>query len=89
MQFVVFMDLLGTAILPATLALAIYIIVACSLMDTIQVLPVTVLVATLGLPAVLIVLTTRKASMFGWMLVRSCCYALHDFFKGTQLNSLT
>ncbi|CAM0140042.1 unnamed protein product [Umbelopsis sp. WA50703] len=69
MQFVVFMDLLGTAILPATLALAIYVIVACSLMDTVQVLPITVLVATLGLPAVLIVLTTRKASMFGWMLV--------------------
>jgi hypothetical protein len=69
MQFVVFMDLLGTAMLPAAVALAVYVIVMCAMMDQPQILPITVLVAILGLPAVLIVLTTRKVSMFGWMLV--------------------
>jgi hypothetical protein len=69
MQFVVFMDLLGTAMLPAAVALAVYVIVMCAMMNQPQILPITVLVAILGLPAVLIVLTTRKVSMFGWMLV--------------------
>ncbi|KAG2185441.1 hypothetical protein INT44_002232, partial [Umbelopsis vinacea] len=71
MQFVVFMDLLGTAVLPAAVVLAVYVIVVCAMSSQPQILPIAVLVAILGLPAILIVVTTRKISMFGWLLVRA------------------
>src|SRR3978361_945577 len=64
MQFVVFMDLLGTAILPGSVRLGTYVNVMCAITNEPQILPITVLVAILGLPAMLIVLTTRKVSMF-------------------------
>lgn len=71
MQFVVFMDLLGTAVLPAAVVLAVYVIVVCAMSSQPPILPIAVLVAILGLPAILIVVTTRKISMFGWLLVRA------------------
>jgi chitin synthase len=80
MQFVVLMDLLGTAILPVAVALAVYVIVMCALSNQPQVLPITVLVAILGVPAVLIVVTTRKVSMFGWLLVSARWFKYYPIF---------
>ncbi|KAN0059767.1 Chitin synthase, class 7 [Thecaphora frezii] len=72
MQFVVFMDLLGTATLPVALALtytlAINFIINPPHNFT-EAIPLMLLVAVIGMPAVLILLATRKVIYVLWMLV--------------------
>lgn len=72
MQFVVFMDLIGTAVLPIaiclTYALAISYILNPPRSFT-EAIPLMLLIAVIGLPAVLILLATRKVVYTAWMLV--------------------
>lgn len=72
MQFVVFMDLLGTVVLPIAISLT-YMLVISMAFDPPktfeQAIPVMMLGAVLGLPAVLILITTRKVVYVFWMLI--------------------
>ncbi|KAK0455112.1 glycosyltransferase family 2 protein [Armillaria borealis] len=75
MQFVVFMDLLGTVVLPIAIALTYMLIVGMALdppRSFEEAIPLILLVAVLGLPAVLILITTRKIVYVAWM----CIYLL-------------
>ncbi|KAF8629144.1 hypothetical protein AX17_005730 [Amanita inopinata Kibby_2008] len=72
MQFVVFMDLLGTVVLPIAIALTYALIVGIAFnpprtFD--EAIPLMLLIAVLGLPAVLILITTRKVVYVFWMLI--------------------
>ncbi|PWN44567.1 hypothetical protein IE81DRAFT_10828 [Ceraceosorus guamensis] len=70
MQFVVFMDLIGTAVLPIAIALTYTLIVSYCLnapKTFEEAIPLMLLVAVLGLPAVLILLATRKVVYVVWM----------------------
>ncbi|THG98780.1 hypothetical protein EW026_g3458 [Hermanssonia centrifuga] len=72
MQFVVFMDLLGTVVLPIAITLTYTLIVDMALhppktFD--EAIPLMLLCAVLGLPAVLILITTRKVVYVFWMLI--------------------
>ncbi|KAI9259804.1 chitin synthase [Helicostylum pulchrum] len=68
MQFVVFMELVGTLALPAAISFTMYLIIlAC--MGQPAVLSLILLALILGLPAVLIVMTSRKLVYVGWMLI--------------------
>jgi chitin synthase len=69
MQFVVFMELVGTVVLPAAISFTLYLIVISFFVTPVPVIPLLLLAAILGLPAVLITLTTRKMVYVGWMLV--------------------
>ncbi|KAF8504120.1 glycosyltransferase family 2 protein [Gautieria morchelliformis] len=69
MQFVVFMDLLGTVVLPVAICLT-YSLVA---------IPLMLLLAVIGLPAVLILLTTRKVVYVFWMLVYLVALPIWNF----------
>ncbi|KAJ7755691.1 glycosyltransferase family 2 protein [Mycena maculata] len=72
MQFVVFMDLLGTVVLPIAIALTYILIVGTALSPPTtfeEAIPVVLLVAVLGLPGVLILLTTGKIVYVFWMLI--------------------
>ena len=91
MQFVVFMDLVGTLVLPAAIAFTIYIrtaqytlifiifilISTCLILVVITcipdrpkpIIPLVLLACILGLPGILIVITTRKMVYVGWMLI--------------------
>ncbi|KAF8230136.1 glycosyltransferase family 2 protein [Tricholoma matsutake] len=72
MQFVVFMDLLGTVVLPIAISLTYALIVgiAFSPPKTFQeAIPLMLLIAVLGLPAVLILITTGKVVYIFWMLI--------------------
>ncbi|KXN73036.1 glycosyltransferase family 2 protein, partial [Conidiobolus coronatus NRRL 28638] len=69
MQFVIFMELIGTVVLPAAIIFTIYLIVISFFVRPVPVIPLLLLAAILGLPAVLIVFTTRKLVYVGWMLV--------------------
>lgn len=72
MQFVVTIDLIGTIVLPAAICFTVYLIViTCINYQNPQFQALLLLAAILGLPAVLIVITTRKVVYIGWMVV-SC-----------------
>ncbi|PPQ89555.1 hypothetical protein CVT25_012226 [Psilocybe cyanescens] len=72
MQFVVFMDLLGTVVLPIAIALTYALIISMAITPPKtfeEAIPLMLLIAVLGLPAVLILITTRKLVYVFWMLV--------------------
>jgi chitin synthase len=70
MQFVVFMELAGTLVLPAAISFTIYLIVSSAIGDASDnVIPLVLLGIILGLPGLLIVVTSRKIAYIGWMLV--------------------
>jgi chitin synthase len=69
MQFVVFMELVGTVVLPAAISFTIYLIVISFFVTPVPIIPLLLLAAILGLPAILIALTTRKMVYVGWMCV--------------------
>jgi chitin synthase len=70
MQFVVTIDLIGTIVLPAAICFTIYLIVITGInYEHPQYQALILLAAILGLPAVLIVITTRKIVYVGWMVV--------------------
>ncbi|CAO3629086.1 unnamed protein product [Cunninghamella blakesleeana] len=68
MQFVIFMELVGTLALPAAISFTIYLIVM-AILGQPAILPLILLAMILGLPAVLIVMTSRKVVYVCWMLV--------------------
>ncbi|RUS18327.1 chitin synthase-domain-containing protein [Endogone sp. FLAS-F59071] len=69
MQFVVFMELVGTVVLPAAISFTLYLVVISFFVRPVPIIPLLLLAAILGLPAVLISLTTRKMVYVGWMFV--------------------
>jgi len=82
MQFVVFMDLLGTVVLPIAISLTYMLIggMAISPPKTFeQAIPLMMLVAVLGLPAVLILITTRKVVYVFWMAIYLLALPIWNF----------
>ncbi|KAI0743448.1 glycosyltransferase family 2 protein [Daedaleopsis nitida] len=72
MQFVVFMDLIGTVVLPIAISLTYMLIVGMALApphNFEEAIPLVLLIAVLGLPAILILITTRKVVYIFWMLI--------------------
>jgi len=69
MQFVVFIDLIGTLVLPAAIAFTFYVIIISIVHSPPQIIPLVLLGLILGLPAVLIVLTAHRWSYVVWMLI--------------------
>ncbi|KAG9313286.1 glycosyltransferase family 2 protein [Chiua virens] len=70
MQFVVGMELIGTLVLPAAISFTLYLIIVSILPDGPDTLiPLILLSAILGLPGLLIVVTSRKIAYVGWMFI--------------------
>lgn len=74
MQFVVFMDLVGTLVLPAAISFTLYIIIISILPHSVThmekpIISLILLAFILGLPGILIVITSRKVAYVGWMLI--------------------
>ncbi|KAI9755191.1 MAG: Chitin synthase 4 [Chaenotheca gracillima] len=69
MQFVVFIELVGTLVLPAAISFTFYLIVISIVRKPVPVIPLILLALILGLPAVLIVLTAHRWSYVLWMLI--------------------
>ncbi|KAK1226718.1 Chitin synthase, class 1 [Marasmius sp. AFHP31] len=82
MQFVVFMDLLGTVVLPVAIALTYSLIVSMILDPPTtfeQAIPLILLVAVLGLPGFLILLTTGKVVYVLWMFIYLLALPIWNF----------
>ncbi|CAM6031967.1 unnamed protein product, partial [Sphagnum compactum] len=71
MQFIIFMELLGTLVLPAAILFTGVMIVT-SIIGDLQIIPLGLLAAILGLPAFLIFLT-RASVLYAWYMF---CYLL-------------
>ena len=70
MQFVVGMELAGTLVLPAAISFTLYLVIVSIIPGgTNTTIPLVLLGIILGLPGLLIVITTRKFSYVGWMLI--------------------
>ncbi|KAK7472861.1 Chitin synthase, class 1 [Stygiomarasmius scandens] len=82
MQFVVFMDLLGTVVLPIAISLTYMLVVGMALNPPgsfEEAIPLMLLVAVLGLPAILILLTTGKMIYVFWMLIYLAALPVWNF----------
>jgi len=70
MQFVVFMELAGTLVLPAAISFTLYLIIISIIPGHANTtIPLVLLAIILGLPGLLIVITSRKIAYLGWMLI--------------------
>lgn len=70
MQFVVGMELMGTLVLPAAISFTLYLIIVSVIPGGANTtIPLILLAIILGLPGLLIVITSRKIAYVGWMLV--------------------
>lgn len=82
MQFVIFMELVGTLALPAAISFTIYLIIM-AILGQPALIPLILLAIILGLPAVLIVMTSRKIVYVGWMLVYLISLPIWNFVLPT------
>ncbi|KAG8527168.1 uncharacterized protein KY384_008598 [Bacidia gigantensis] len=69
MQFVVFIELVGTLVLPAAISFTFYLVIISIVRKPTPIIPLVLLALILGLPAVLIVLTAHRWSYVLWMLI--------------------
>ncbi|KAF9190224.1 hypothetical protein BGZ50_000331 [Haplosporangium sp. Z 11] len=69
MQFVVLLELIGTIVLPAAILFTIGMITYAIISQTLAILPLILIIVIIGLPAVLIVLTSRRWVYVLWMLL--------------------
>ncbi|KAF9361237.1 hypothetical protein BGX34_007250 [Mortierella sp. NVP85] len=72
MQFVIFMELIGTVTLPVALILMFVLIASlatASISTLVQAVPLILLVFVLIMPAILILITTRKLIYISWMFI--------------------
>ena len=69
MQMVVFIDLVGTLVLPAAITFTFYLVIISIISKPTPIIPLVLLALILGLPAVLIVLTAHRFSYVLWMLI--------------------
>ncbi|KAI8322585.1 hypothetical protein GQ54DRAFT_259670, partial [Martensiomyces pterosporus] len=83
MQFMILMDLIGTLALPAAIVFTLYVIVISTFTRPVPWLPLALLAVILGLPAVLIGLTSRKLVYIGWMLIYLCSLPIWNFVLPT------
>jgi len=79
MQFVVFIELVGTLVLPAAISFTGYLIIISIVKKPVPVIPLILLALILGLPAVLIVLTAHRWSYILWMLIYLCSLPIWNF----------
>lgn len=82
MQFVVFMDLLGTVVLPVAICLTYSLIVNMALSPPnsfAKAIPLLLLIAVLGLPGILILITSRKVVYIAWMFIYLLALPIWNF----------
>ncbi|KAI8331019.1 chitin synthase-domain-containing protein [Chlamydoabsidia padenii] len=79
MQFSIFIDLVGTLVLPCAVVMTIYLIVSAAVSGNPQWQSIGLLAAILGLPGVLIVITTRKFIYVCWMIIYICAIPVWNF----------
>ncbi|KAJ8327573.1 hypothetical protein O5D80_003928 [Batrachochytrium dendrobatidis] len=79
MQFVIFLELIGTITLPAAILFTLTLIIVAIIGPVVPVIPLILLAGILGLPAILILLTTRRVVYIYWMFVYLLALPIWNF----------
>ncbi|KAI1341636.1 glycosyltransferase family 2 protein [Xylariaceae sp. FL0016] len=79
MQFVIFIELIGTLVLPAAIAFTFYVVIDSIVGPQVQTIPLVLLALILGLPAVLIIVTAHSWSYVVWMFIYLCSLPIWNF----------
>ncbi|KAG2225412.1 hypothetical protein INT45_010048 [Circinella minor] len=79
MQFSIFVDLVAALVLPAAIVMTIYLIISSGISDTPQWQSLALLICILGLPGVLIAITTFKLIYVAWMLIYIIALPIWNF----------
>ncbi|ORX56856.1 hypothetical protein DM01DRAFT_1303203 [Hesseltinella vesiculosa] len=79
MQFSIFVDLISTLVLPCAVIMTIYLVVSSIVTQNPQWQSIGLLIAVLGLPGVLIALTTFKLIYIGWMIIYIIAIPIWNF----------
>ncbi|KAK8048840.1 hypothetical protein PG994_010570 [Apiospora phragmitis] len=83
MQFVIFIELIGTLVLPAAIAFTFYVVIISIVHQPPQIIPLVLLGLILGLPAVLIVCTAHSWSYVVWMFIYLLSLPVWNFILPT------
>ncbi|KAB5563537.1 glycosyltransferase family 2 protein [Coniochaeta sp. 2T2.1] len=83
MQFIVFIELIGTLVLPAAIAFTFYVVIISIIHSPPQIIPLVLLGLILGLPAVLIVVTAHSWSYVMWMFIYLLSLPVWNFILPT------
>ncbi|KAB8273204.1 chitin synthase-domain-containing protein [Aspergillus minisclerotigenes] len=83
MQFVIFIELIGTLVLPAAIAFTFYVVISSIVKKPVQVIPLVLLALILGLPGVLIVVTAHRLVYVLWMLIYLLSLPIWNFVLPT------
>ncbi|KAJ5114429.1 hypothetical protein NUU61_000188 [Penicillium alfredii] len=83
MQFVIFIELVGTLVLPAAIAFTFYVVISSIVKKPVQVIPLVLLALILGLPGVLIVVTAHRLVYVLWMLIYLISLPIWNFVLPT------
>ncbi|KAI9497320.1 chitin synthase [Zychaea mexicana] len=79
MQFSIFVDLIAALVLPAAIVMTIYLIVTSAISDSPQWQSLALLICILGLPGVLIAITTFKLIYIAWMAIYIIALPIWNF----------
>lgn len=79
MQFVIFIELVGTLVLPAAIAFTIYVVITSIVNSPPQILPLILLALILGLPGLLVIITAHSWSYIVWMLIYLLALPIWNF----------
>lgn len=69
MQFVIFVSLVGSVVLPAAISFTFYVVIMSIVRKPVQILPLILLALILGLPGLLIVVTAHRKVYVLWMFI--------------------
>lgn len=83
MQFIIFVELIGTLVLPAAIAFTFYVVITSIIHQPVQVIPLVLLGLILGLPGVLIIVTAHSWSYVIWMLIYLVSLPIWNFVLPT------
>lgn len=83
MQFIVFIELIGTLVLPAAIAFTFYVVIISIIHSPPQIIPLVLLGLILGLPAVLIIVTAHSWSYVVWMFIYLLSLPVWNFILPT------
>jgi chitin synthase len=75
----VFIELVGTCVLPAAIGFTVYVVVIAIVRRPIPIIPLCLLALILGMPAVLIVMTAKRWSYVGWMFIYLISLVIWNF----------
>ncbi|CAN6609633.1 chitin synthase 3 [Trichomonascus vanleenenianus] len=79
MQFVVFIDLVSTLVLPAAISFTLYVIIIAIVRKPTPIMSLILLALILGLPGLLIVVTAHRVSYVLWMLIYLIALPIWNF----------